>query len=338
MDVTIVIPVGPGHEVVAQRAIASAQAQTVPAAVITARDGDGHGAGWARNRGLEQVTTPWVMFLDADDWLEPDAIERLAAVARANPGRYVYSDWYAGEVRVEAPPTGFAWCGGTWHAVTALLPTAWVKDAGGFDESLPGGEDTDLYLNLITSRRCGVRVEAPLLHYSADGQRGKTFVNRPDFEEIMRGIRDKYAERGREMACCGQTKDAGTPIGERQAQDVLAMALWGGNRREFGRATGRVYPRTGNGKLVWVDPADIAAAPQMWRKVEDDPLITPPAPAAPAAPVQAENVQQLADQAMRVMGKHKSARYQPPRAPQQPVTGPDVANIIRMGVEALDHA
>lgn len=323
MDVTVVIPIGPGHETVAQRAVASVQAQTVPTVVVTVRDTDGRGPGWARNEGLRQVTTPWVLFLDADDWLEPHAVDSLLQAAAQHPGMYVYSDWYAGEIHVNAPQTGFAWCGGTWHAVTALLPTAWVRTVDGFNDTLPGGEDTDFYLNLITSRRCGVRLPEPLLHYSADGQRGKTFVNRPDFEQIMLGIRARYANRGQHMACCGQTV-AAPDSGDRQNGDVLAVALWGGNRREHGRATGRLYPRTGNGKTAWVDPRDIDAAPHLWRRADD----------AEDANSAVDNVHDLAAQMMqRVMPR--TARYQPQRAPHVPVTAPDVAAIVRMGIEAL---
>jgi len=37
------------------------------------------GARAARNAGLDATTTPWVAFLDADDWWEPDALELLLA-------------------------------------------------------------------------------------------------------------------------------------------------------------------------------------------------------------------------------------------------------------------
>lgn len=60
------------------------------------------------------------------------------------------------------------------------------------------------------------------------------------------------------------------PVGARQPEDVLAMALWGGNARELGRATGRLYPRTSYPGQVWVDPRDVRAAPQHWRVVMPD--------------------------------------------------------------------
>jgi glycosyltransferase involved in cell wall biosynthesis len=67
------------------------QAQTVDCAIETLVDYGGRGAGWARNRLLERVSTPFVVFLDADDYIEPNFVERCLAVWQ--PGRYVYTDW-----------------------------------------------------------------------------------------------------------------------------------------------------------------------------------------------------------------------------------------------------
>lgn len=326
--VSVVIPVGPGHEHVAVRAIQSAKQQSLPVEVITVADPDGHGAGWARNQGMARVTTDWVIFLDADDWLEPDAVAAMLQAAAANPGRYVYTDWYRESEVMETPQTGYAWCGGTWHPITALLPTAWVRDAGGFDESLAGGEDTDLYLNLITGGRCGVRLARPLLHYSADGQRGFSFVNRADFKTIMQGIRRRYETRGYHMGCCGQTSNKTNtgPVGAKQDGDILAVAAWGGNRQYVGKATQRRYGRLGNGKTFWCDARDIDA---------DRGLMPAPDNTTP----EVDGLGALAamfDGHMRRIATPKPRgmiKYAP--EPQQ-IAPPDVQQIIRMGIEAID--
>lgn len=328
MSVSIVIPIGPGHEQIAARAIQSAEQQTIPVSVITHYDQNGKGAGWARNQGLTQVNTDWVIFLDADDWLEPNAVEAMLYTAAQHPRRYVYTDWYRDAEVMETPQTGFAWCGGSWHPVTALLPTAWVRDVGGFDETLVGGEDTDLFLNLITSRRCGVRLAQPLLHYSADGQRGFSFVHGPDFKATMQAIRDRYKNRGSHMGCCGNggVKDTG-PVGERKDGDVLAVALWGGNRQYQGRASYRRYGRLGNHKTFWADPRDIDAAPQELQRAPDN--ATPPvAHGLDALAAQfGGHMQRVARRQQRGMVK-----YAPP---SEQIAAPNLEQIIRMGIEAI---
>lgn len=40
------------------------------------------GAGAARNAGIARATGEWITFCDADDWIEPDAIEKMVAAAQ----------------------------------------------------------------------------------------------------------------------------------------------------------------------------------------------------------------------------------------------------------------
>lgn len=261
MDVTIVIPIGNGHEAVAERAIASARSQTVPCKIVTVYDKNLRGAGWARNQGIKQVDTRWMVFLDADDILEPLFVERTLSVARAN--RYVYTGWYE-DSRIKSPPER-AWCGGTWHVITTLLPSDLVRSVGGFDESLPGAEDTDFYIKIVTRRYCGIRLDEPLVHYiNTPDARSKQFRAGSLHDATMDEITRRYSGL---MGCCGNMEIEDVPVGEKQPGDILAMALWGGNRRETGRATGRHYPRTGNLKTAWVDPRDVDAAPHLWVQV-----------------------------------------------------------------------
>lgn len=46
---------------------------------------ENHGQAYARNRGLERACGHYVCFLDSDDWLSADALERAAEVLDANP-------------------------------------------------------------------------------------------------------------------------------------------------------------------------------------------------------------------------------------------------------------
>src|SRR5574342_931428 len=110
-NATVVIPVAPYHEAVAERSIASVRAQTVPTTLVVVHDTERRGPGWARNQGLAEVQTPYVVFLDADDWLEPQFVERTLRVRKV--ARYVFTDWYEDEAVKAAPDK--PWCGGTWH-------------------------------------------------------------------------------------------------------------------------------------------------------------------------------------------------------------------------------
>ena len=47
------------------------------------------GVSAARNRALELAGGRYAVFLDSDDWLEPDAVEQLLRIQAENPGRFV---------------------------------------------------------------------------------------------------------------------------------------------------------------------------------------------------------------------------------------------------------
>jgi hypothetical protein len=322
-DTTIIIPIGPDHMAVAERAVASARSQTIPAVVDVIHDRDGRGPGWARNMAIGRAQTRYILFLDADDWLEPHAIEYLEAAAAEQPGQYIYCDWQLASDHVMAAPDPCrAWRGGTLNVITALLPTEWVVRVGGFDEDLPGGEDTDFFLKLITSGLCGWHLEEPLLHYTPDGARSKSYRESEAYEQAKELFRERYGDK---MGCCGDKQmNPDTPAGERQDNDVLTRTLWGGNKHQTGRATGRRYPRSGNGKPMWVDPRDIAASPKLWAPIDGQLVGDRPV---------AQGVHQLAQGVMGQVRSRQGARYTPAHAPQPGVT---VADIIRMGQELVE--
>lgn len=261
MDVTICIPSGPEHKHLLPRAVASAQAQTLPCRVETFIDHARHGPGFARNLLLDRVETPFVVFLDADDWITPDfALKTRQAIT---PTSYVYTDWRRGETVYKAPDC--AWTGGTWHCVTTLLHTAHVHAVRGFDDSLSSMEDTDFYLKLVTGFICGIRVPEPLFHFSVSGGRSQRAHDDGSIEAMRAIMEERYGGR---MGCCGAEGVVNlSPIGQKQDGDVQAMALWRGNQFRRGMATGRVYPRMAYPKRTWVDPRDITAKPSDWQAV-----------------------------------------------------------------------
>lgn len=266
---TFVIACAPYHEAIVREAVASVAGQTVRCEAVVIYDAERRGAGWARNEGLRQVKTPFVSFLDADDLLDPVFAEETL---RAYDGRrYVFTDWITDRV-IEAPHR--PWAGdGTSHIVTTLIPTIWARAIGGFDEALPGGEDTDFYWKLTRSGYCGKRLAKPLVCYRKGGQRAEAFIHSAEYQTIMRGVVARY--EGKPMACgdCGEIPDdvRNAPSNAPLPGDVLAETLWAGNRQERGRASGRLYPRTGNSRRLWIDPRDIDAAPHLFSRVIETP-------------------------------------------------------------------
>lgn len=112
--VSVVIPVGPGHDQQVINALDSLEAQSFRQwEVILAWDTDPEkaewiktaypfvrfvdagqqGAGAARNRGAEIARAPLLFFLDADDWLYPSALSELLKAYSDSEGNVaVYSD------------------------------------------------------------------------------------------------------------------------------------------------------------------------------------------------------------------------------------------------------
>lgn len=262
-EITIVIPVGLYHVELAERAVKSAEAQTVPCDVIVIEDKDSRGPSWARNRGLAKTETPFVVFLDADDWIDPPFVERCLSVWK--PNHYVYTDFWIDDEATRAP--AHPWCNnGEWHCITALLPTEAANRLGGFDD-LPGAEDSEFYWGITHELHlCGIHLAEPLFHYSQDGRRAHAFKEHANHDATMLEIVRRYE---RFMGCCGDPQPTNDSLSaEGLPGDVLVRAIWQGNRQQRGTVTGRMYPRGGNGKLMMVDPRDQAARPGWWQLVQ----------------------------------------------------------------------
>lgn len=93
--ITVVIPTIPLRRRRLSHALASVGLQYVlPDDVVVQDDVDGDGAAVTRHRGLMRVRTPWVAFLDDDDWFYPQHLQTLLTAATEHGGAdYVWS-WY----------------------------------------------------------------------------------------------------------------------------------------------------------------------------------------------------------------------------------------------------
>src|ERR1700734_826097 len=82
--VTIVIPTIPPRASMLKRAVASVDAQTkILAGLIIEADPEHTGSAATRNRALARVETEWVLFLDDDDQLMPNALQVLTEAQEA---------------------------------------------------------------------------------------------------------------------------------------------------------------------------------------------------------------------------------------------------------------
>jgi len=169
----------------ARRAVASALAQTVPVEVVVVDDGSeppfdlevsdarvrvirherAGGVCRARNAGLAVARGAWTTFLDDDDVITPDLVERSVAAATtsnlpppvAAMSAVVVLDVDGGDGVVLVPPSGLARGedfflerrGAAGRAANSLVaPTAVLREIGGWDPDLEAFQHDDLGLRL----------------------------------------------------------------------------------------------------------------------------------------------------------------------------------------------
>lgn len=231
VEVSVVIPCGPGHDWYLQDALDSLMAQTFlnweciivndtgkpwfdgeklsnpyiqgfPWARIIDSEGPSKGVAWARTTGTQAARGALVFYLDADDFLQPAALDVLTKVQHEYGG-WVYSDWYDQNLErkyaQEWSPEGLV--SKMLGPMTGLYP----RDAmlAVMFEDFGGWEDWDAQLSLLERGICGTYVNYPTFVY-----RYHTGTRREDnygkAEDLLQYIRNKhrkiYTEEG--MAGC----------------------------------------------------------------------------------------------------------------------------------------
>lgn len=154
-DVTYVIPSIPPRRPLLHRALASIDAQTIPAAGISiAFDNDREGAGPTRTRAMDGVGTTWTAFVDDDDELYPHHAETLLAHVADTDADVVWG-WF--DVVGGGDPIpgnrGKQWDPDTPHTfpITALVRTALAQQCH-FPAPLVGagcaGEDFNFWMQM----------------------------------------------------------------------------------------------------------------------------------------------------------------------------------------------
>ncbi|MCW5757709.1 MAG: glycosyltransferase family 2 protein [Phycisphaeraceae bacterium] len=126
----------------------------------------------ARNAGAALARGQYLVFLDADDWIEPAFVASLQSALAADPRA---SHAYCHE-RLTELGLGVVWHVPEWdpvllmvtnlHPVTCLIRRDRYEAAGGFDETMTlGYEDWDLWLRFASRGWHGVRVPRVLFNW-----------------------------------------------------------------------------------------------------------------------------------------------------------------------------
>lgn len=218
--ISVIIPVGNKHEQVIIDALDSIEAQdfrkweaivvwdsdkdidndlvvAYPFARFIKTDKPMSGAGIARNLGVKHARGNFVVFLDADDWLYPEALQLMLHTWNKEES-IVYSDYvgksyldksdaetmgkrllsyndktkealvlhlssdYKCDVAQQQPDRAniYHWC-----LVTCLIPKEWHNAIGGFDEGMKSFEDVDYHWRMARNGFCYTRIKQPLVLY-----------------------------------------------------------------------------------------------------------------------------------------------------------------------------
>ena len=219
--VSIIIPVGDGHEAILENAIESVKAQTDGRWELIVVDDTKFGKikncgilpysvrypliNWkrkrkygnvsaARNLGANSAKGRFLLFLDADDELDKHFLRQTLKVAAVRPKSIIYTDWIS-------LPEGKVHHAEEWNferlknqalfVVTFLHPKEAFDEVGGFNEEIPVWEDWDYTVQLAHKGYHGIRVPEPLFsyHYESGKRREECLDNA---EELMKGFRQRY--------------------------------------------------------------------------------------------------------------------------------------------------
>lgn len=182
------------------------------------KNGGKPGSGACRNIGLAAARAPLSLFLDADDWLMPNALADMCRAYGEAEGRYVYTDWLAvhgAGPSIETVPdyNPIEIVRVPQHAVTVLIGTEAAK-AVGFSESLRYLEDWDFFARCAIAGTQGYHLSKPLIAVRIHKNRKTTewTATETDRETTFRGVAQQfseYATGGKPMgSCCGGNGDS----------------------------------------------------------------------------------------------------------------------------------
>lgn len=176
------------------------------------------GAPHARNTGARAARGRWLVFMDADDYIEPGTLAAMVQAAQRSPGAVVVAPWEFlvrephGWVRRRAPrPLGpraddplRGWLMGEWTPPCAVMyPRELFLRVGGFDETLRRNDDGDLAMRAFLAGAGVASATGGLAVYRRHGGTRRTLTSDNHSEAALRSqmrvmakVRAALEERG----------------------------------------------------------------------------------------------------------------------------------------------
>lgn len=238
------------------------------------------GPGKARNKGVEIARASLILFLDADDTLHPDALEKMIA-AYQHTGEAIYTDYVgqafidlalAKKLQAEGRLQSFNEVTGEaimnhkhllfdceraqqqpnlrnpfiWNLITTLLPKQWHFDINGFDEEMETWEDWDYWVRMAMDGKCFHHLAIQLVRYRFHtGKRREKALSldstgRQIAENVVEYLQAKYQEITKVGCGCNQVKESIVTTPDPVGDFV--KAVYTGRRGKHGVTGAALFP------------------------------------------------------------------------------------------------
>lgn len=153
--------------------------------IRTIRIDENVGVSNARNKGASLSTSPYITFLDADDWWEPTFLEEMAGLIERHPDAGIYGTgyWIIKNGKKRLAPIGVkeGFTEGIINycqvyaktlcmpltSITVAIPRTVFNETEGFKPHLKLGEDFDLWIRIALKHKVAF-LNKPLSNYNQD--------------------------------------------------------------------------------------------------------------------------------------------------------------------------